>query len=506
LEAWEKVFVEDAAFLTSIHNSQNCIGCHGGVDGASDKDAAHEGVVRDPTSDPNKVCGSCHSTEVEMASTGLHQNLSGYHTTLEQRGADFSDSNMLEGFNNHCATCHASCGQCHVSRPNFTDGGLIAGHKVKEFASMTDTCMACHGARVANEYKGLNEGVPGSVHWLDEGMPCYQCHKISDYHGDGTENAHRYDGNPSPRCEDCHAEETSERSEVLEHTLHQDKVSCNVCHVSGPYKNCYNCHVGLDEKELPFYTTDESQMAFKIGRNPLQSEERPWEYVLVRHVPVEPDTFEFYGDDLLPDFHAVATWKYATPHNIQRITPQNESCNQCHGNEELFLTADDVEPDRRQANASVIVEQVPPQAHTGLADNVEPQVCADITEFKAPRACVGCHPGAVEDDWGLLSQNLHPLSYLVEPAGDVILCQDCHSPEGNFDWAAAGFGDEEAAEFIWSDFPEIESPEQPSSGPVWLLGIGLVIAVVTATPFVLWRNGAPSTSGVQATRREQDDE
>ena len=34
-----KVFVGDE-FLTSVHNAQNCIGCHGGVDGVDDMDAA----------------------------------------------------------------------------------------------------------------------------------------------------------------------------------------------------------------------------------------------------------------------------------------------------------------------------------------------------------------------------------------------------------------------------------------------------------------------------------
>jgi hypothetical protein len=257
----------------------------------------------------------------------------------------------------------------------------------------------------------------------------------------------------------------------------------------------------MDEEGLPYYTTDDSQMLFKIGRNPFQSEKRPWEYVLVRHVPVEPDTFEFYGDALLPDFDNLPTWKYATPHNIQRITPQNESCNNCHGHAELFLTADDVEPARRETNASVIVEQVPSKAHTGLAEHVKPQVCADITEFETPRACTGCHPNAIEDDWGLLSENLHPLNHFVEPAGEVILCQDCHSPKGSFDWAAAGYENEEAAEFIWSEFPEPTSPEQPADGPLWLLGVGVVIAIVTVTPFVIRRNGAVLTSGAHPDER-----
>jgi hypothetical protein len=495
LEAWEKIYVEDADFLASIHNMQSCIGCHGGVDGEMDMAVAHQGVVRDPTADPESACASCHSTEVELSATSLHQNLTGYHTILTQRGADFEDPDMQEGFENHCATCHASCGQCHLSRPNFTNGGLIAGHQVKEFASMRDTCMACHGARVANEYKGLNEGVPGSVHWLEGGMPCYECHQVSDFHGDGTEDADRYDGAPSVRCEQCHADAASEESGILEHTLHWDTVACSVCHVSGPYKNCYSCHVGLDDQGLAYYTTEESQLQFKIGRNPIQSEERPWEYVLVRHVPVQSDTFAFYGDDLLPTFDNVPTWKYATPHNIQRITPQNENCNNCHGNPALFLTADDVEIEYRAANANVIVEQVPPLAHTGLAERVEPQVCVDIEAFETPLACTGCHPDAQSGDWWLLSENLHPLEHYVEPAGDVIACQDCHSPSGSFDWIAAGFTAEESASYIWTDYAEPQLPRQPSSGPIWFFGVGLVIAGAVAVPFVLRRNGDKTKKG-----------
>jgi len=499
LEAWEKVYVENTEFLTSIHNLQSCIACHGGVDGELDKEIAHEGVVSDPTSDPDKVCASCHSTEVEMASTGLHGNLTGYYTILEQRGADFSDSHMQEGFDNHCGTCHASCGQCHISRPNFTDGGLLAGHKVKEFASMRDTCMACHGSRVANEYKGLNEGVPGSTHWLQGGMPCYECHDISEFHGDGSEagNAHRYDGAASPNCADCHPEATPEQSDLLEHDIHWNKVSCNVCHVSGEYKNCYNCHVAMDEKGLPYFETDDSQMMFKIGRNSLQSEDRPWEYVLVRHVPVEPDTFAFYGDNLLPNFDNLPTWKYATPHNIQRNTPQNATCNNCHGNTELFLTKDDVPPDRREMNASVIVASVP--LATELEHTTEEvelvHDCVDdpsaathvIPEDCQPQLCTICHPGALEGDWSLLNENIHTLYALVEPKGEAIVCDDCHSPEGSFDWAAQGYSAEESAAFIWAEFSGFATQDDPSSGPLWMLWVAVGVIVAAGAPFVARR-------------------
>jgi thiosulfate/3-mercaptopyruvate sulfurtransferase len=145
---------------------------------------------------------------------------------------------------------------------------------------------------------------------------------------------------------------------VGQHTaFHLEALSCQACH-SSTYKNCYGCHVAQQEG-TPYYEVEPSVMAFKIGRNPLVSPERPWKYVPLRHVPIARDSFAYYGDDLLGNFDALPTWKYATPHNIQRVTPQNETCGACHGNAELFLTADDVAQDELEANRDVIVEEVP---------------------------------------------------------------------------------------------------------------------------------------------------
>jgi len=360
LEAWEKVYVSDAKFLTDVHNTANCIGCHGGVGGTDDKAKAHEGVVRDPTTDPGRVCGTCHADIVKTASTSLHYALNGYRTILQARGADLSNPAMAEAFQNHCTECHATCGQCHVSRPTFSDGGLIKGHQFKRVASISLTCLGCHGGRVGPEYQGKYEGVPGDVHWTKGGMPCLECHEVTQYHGDGTEYAHRYDGPAVPNCLDCHKDVEGGKDGVTQHAIHGQKVACQVCHSAGPYKTCYGCHVGKDAGGLPYRKTEPTQYEFKIGRNPLKSDERPWDYVLLRHVPVARDTFAYYGKDLLPAFDAVPTWKYATPHNIQRVTPQNRDCNACHGQKALFLTVDDVLPDELEANRSVIVEKVPP--------------------------------------------------------------------------------------------------------------------------------------------------
>jgi thiosulfate/3-mercaptopyruvate sulfurtransferase len=128
-----------------------------------------------------------------------------------------------------------------------------------------------------------------------------------------------------------------------------------------PYKNCVSCHFGRDKQGLKFFKTKGSTLEFKIGLNPLQSERRPEKFVTLRHVPADQDAFKFYVENGLANFDKLPTWKLATPHNIQRKTPQNDSCNACHGKDNLFLLEKDVKPEYLNANKIVIVaaEQVP---------------------------------------------------------------------------------------------------------------------------------------------------
>jgi hypothetical protein len=354
LEAWEKVLVSDKSLPDSAHGALTCTGCHGGDSGAADKDAAHVGLVWDPSA---QTCGSCHEDIATTDATGLHATVSGMTIALADRGGDLSDgSSLANAFTNHCSGCHTSCGQCHVSRPTSADGGLLAGHAFKKVPSMTDNCGGCHGARVAAEYFGQNEGIPGDVHWTKNGMSCYTCHLEAELHGVDQEAAGRYHQTSTPSCADCHQDIANANTQ---HSLHINTVACQVCH-SVDYKNCYNCHVDRDGSGTPYFTTDASQMTFKIGHNTAPPEDIPWDYVVVRHVPITPDTFSSYGSDLLPAFADVPTWKYATPHNIQLDTPQNASCTNCHGNTDIFLSASDVPHAEMGANEDVIADPPAP--------------------------------------------------------------------------------------------------------------------------------------------------
>ncbi len=367
LEAWQKVLLDNEDFFSSIHATLGCITCHGGVGGVDDMDAGHQGLVRDPGSE---TCADCHSEIAEGHAGSLHNTLDGYMTVLSARSTPETMPQLMTAYDNHCASCHASCGQCHVSRPTGTGGGLLAGHVFRTPPPMNYTCTGCHGSRIENEFKGKNETAdgeryPADVHFNPGGMPCFTCHSGDELHGTLGEYETRYDGPRTPSCEGCHTSVVPGDG-IVQHTdAHLTQMACQVCH-SIDYKNCFNCHVELAEDGTPFFRTEESQMLFRIGRNSNPTDSRPWEYVVVRHVPVARDSFSFYGENLLPNYDNAPTWVYATPHNIQRLTPQTASCDACHGNADLFLTEEfvrEVTPDEVEANRDVIVTDVPPMPY-----------------------------------------------------------------------------------------------------------------------------------------------
>ncbi|MFC1949362.1 hypothetical protein ACFLW0_04240 [Chloroflexota bacterium] len=355
LEVWEKVFLRDADFMQSTHGMVGCVICHGGDSSLESKELAHVELLADPS---EISCITCHQDIACMNEDSLHTTLSGMKCALEARGGDMSEGSPLTtAFENHCQECHTTCGQCHVSRPDETEGGLLSDHEFKKTPSTKYNCVACHGSRVGAEYLGENEGTPADVHWTQATMTCTACHS-KELHGSDKSATTRYDNPNAVQCEDCHQDVWTDTEDNPQHEQHLGDLSCQVCH-SVAYKNCYGCHVSIDEEGLPCRTSEPSVMDFKIGNNPIRSSERPYEYVVLRHVPTCTSTCDYYGLNLMTDFDALPTWKYATPHNIQLNTPQNASCDACHGNEDIFLTEDDVLIDELEANQGVVVEEIP---------------------------------------------------------------------------------------------------------------------------------------------------
>lgn len=341
-----------------------CTTCHQGVEPATSMGQAHEGVVGDPSADPEAACGTCHAEIAAAFPTSMHATLQGERNMIAARAGHSMDHDpaMVAGFDASCASCHATCGSCHISRPDAVEGGFVDGHIFDAQPSMVDQCTACHGSRVGEEYRGEHrdeiEGYAGDVHYLSGGR-CEMCHGATEMHS--AQGEHRYAVDELPRCDDCHDDVATANGY---HAMHIDDLSCQVCH-SQDYKNCASCHVpnGLDEP---------SWLGFKIGINP-QPDLREPTYVTLRHIPVSADTYAGWGvDEALSGYDTLPTWKYASPHNIRRWTARTEvadggSCSEaCHNTpatvDGWFLRQVDLDamPDEAAANEAYIVPDTVP--------------------------------------------------------------------------------------------------------------------------------------------------
>jgi len=357
LELYEKIYVKPA-FLTTDHGKIACEPCHGGDPEDDDWQTAHKGLIRDPTyPDPTTACGECHEEIVASAVSSLHFTPRPMKQAIEQRTGNENPAALKSidaAINRHCFTCHASCGQCHVSRSDYAAGGLLAAHRFIKTPSMDTTCASCHGGRVHGEYTGIQDDYEADVHYVDEDMTCMDCHKASEMHASAEGVKTRFDLPERPTCQTCHPDAVTENAAVRSHAVHQGRVACQVCHAQAG-KSCFGCHVGIDKKGLPYYKCKETKMMFKIGLNPDKCTDRPYDYVVVRHAPVDPQTFDAYIKNGLKRFDSLPTWKLDTPHSIQRITRQSRTCNSCHGNAGLFLSKEDLAPWEVAANARVVV-------------------------------------------------------------------------------------------------------------------------------------------------------
>lgn len=374
LEADVAVLVSPAFFDTT-HGKMDCRDCHGGVKFAKTRAEAHEGMEPLPSAlYADSVCAPCHEEITDTFATTLHADTRGVSSpekalVLARANPEALDA-VTQGLTNNCNTCHvAGCGDCHVTRPQFNDGGFTQGHVFTKSPNSLNNCMGCHGSRIEKEYTGKGESdkttLHADVHWSPNGMQCAECHTYEWIHGGDVYDA-RYDAPAAPKCVDCHPQDAA-FSSIGMHAKHgtpeaDTYLQCQVCH-SQDYNNCTSCHVALDENEMPYFTTESSSFDLNIGRNYDVSESRPWDYIVVRHVPVDDGTFDFYGENALTNMSAAPTWKYATPHSIARVTRQTEGgCSSCHGNEDIFLTEEDMvglSADEVKANESVVVREIP---------------------------------------------------------------------------------------------------------------------------------------------------
>lgn len=199
-----------ASFKSSAHYDIGCTGCHNGTGDTSDKEKAHSGdFINHPSSEYQQKCSACHSDVTDDFSTSLHNGTGQKRKVAMRSGLEGVDQfsqlpqHQIEGYNANCATCHGTCGNCHVVRPPIGGGGLAAGH---EFASKPDyiqVCVTCHTSRGGHAYLGVASGTQPDVHLTQAGFKCTTCHDGAELHGNGNPVDQRYAYTELPNCEDA---------------------------------------------------------------------------------------------------------------------------------------------------------------------------------------------------------------------------------------------------------------------------------------------------------------
>ena len=246
-----------------------CSVCHLGDALATEKAAAHKGVVVNPGDlrVVEKTCGieGCHPQDVKKVKNSLMATNRGILATLRfywgeaaDQNGDFSvreiqvsgeNSLALDYYRKLCATCHlwkprgdlpgvfgdkgGGCTACHRIQPARAPGTKDnpKPHPLITRKVPTENCLRCHNrsARIGISYTGVYESEQYGTPYEDgdlssqrladgrfyleladdihhrRGMACIDCHTRDEIMGDGNRYAH-YEEALEISCTSCHAE------------------------------------------------------------------------------------------------------------------------------------------------------------------------------------------------------------------------------------------------------------------------------------------------------------
>lgn len=382
-----KVLV-DTAFLDTVHGKQGCENCHNGNPQGATVEEAHADLVTNPTADGGqKICGTCHKDTVEKYQTSLHFTANGLYNGLVERIGEITPidfSTFPEPYNklgtkngkevaemifnmpvDGCYSCHADCGDCHISYPvtHGHGGGLQQGHLFttnQKLEENEQVCAPCHhmvGPMYAAE--DVTGHVPKEefphgpdVHY-EKGLACTDCHQGADeFHGDGKPVVKNMKFAPyaDTKCTDCHEDDMGKGTHTQSHI---DNVSCFGCHAD-TYYNCNDCH-GSEEGSLNWQ--------YHLGRG------KDGKITTYTHNPISENMFFGAPVFKLNEVNTKPFWIQSVPHTIRKVSSDKDDpnyiCDRCHsGNYDAFIKEEDfVENGIQFPGADTIVvpkEDLPP--------------------------------------------------------------------------------------------------------------------------------------------------
>jgi len=324
-EPYDRVYLSGTgyeAFKKNIHGKIPCLGCHNGVDNTDDKTKAHSGnFLKKPSLSSAEKCGTCHTDIYLGTKNSLHEQGWGQKSMVALRsglpnipnGFEQLSQAMKDGYKTNCGKCHATCGDCHIVRPNAGGGGLANGHQFVKSPDMRNVCVTCHVSRGGHAYFGQASGTQPDVHLTKKQFTCLSCHTKNEIHGDGKIYDQRYKMELLPKCENCHNNLNTSNSY---HSVHIKNLSCYTCH-SQDYNNCGSCHIHGAGARIPSY------QGYKIGMNPIP-ETKPFKFALLRRSLTAPDSWKEYGVANLANYNVKPNYKYTTPHNIIKWTSRTQ--------------------------------------------------------------------------------------------------------------------------------------------------------------------------------------
>lgn len=332
-EPYDRVYLGGSgyeSFKSSGHYGIGCTNCHGGVGDSGDKYTAHSGDwISAPSMFYEDKCGQCHEDITGTFASSLHNGTGQKRKVTMRSGLDGPEdfdqlpAHQIDGYNDKCAQCHGTCGNCHIVRPIPGGGGLKAGHDFQKTPDMINGCVVCHSSRGGHAYLGVAPGTEPDLHLSKAGYECLDCHDGHELHGTGETAQQRYEYTELPTCEQCHG--SVEESNNY-HQMHAGDFNCQVCH-SQDYNNCGACHIKDSHADYGPYQD------FKIAMNPIPDVKDKYEISLIRRTLAHPDNWTGYGEELAySNFDEFPTYNYTTPHNILKWTSRTSETGSCSQN------------------------------------------------------------------------------------------------------------------------------------------------------------------------------
>jgi octaheme c-type cytochrome (tetrathionate reductase family) len=325
---------------------------------------------------------------------------------------DFADSERID-----CLVCHDNTGTYLKADAGLPAEGVDLAYVAQSVTWPTrENCGSCHfagGGGNAVKHGDLDQHLiypteDLDVHMGGQDMVCTDCHQTEDHQIRGRAISVSFDLENQAACTDCHSQAPHEDDRI---NTHLASVACQTCHVPAGGAG------------------DPTKMTWDWSTAGQDRPEDEHEYLKIK------GSF-FYEGDFTPEYH----WyngisdRYIMGDTFDPSQPLNMNP----------LAGDIDDPEARIFPFKVHRAKQP--YDTVYNYLLQPKTFGEggfWTEFDWDKALrLGSEAVGLpfSGEYGFADTEMYwPLTHTVAPAGEALLCADCHSPNGRLDWEALGY-------------------------------------------------------------------